>query len=58
VTSPLCSVITGTWQRRRAVLENAIPQVQRQTYPNLEHLIVSEGPDDDLDEQVGWAPER
>lgn len=48
MSRPLCSVITGTWQRNGAVLENAIPQVRRQTYPNLEHVIVSEGPDPEL----------
>lgn len=60
----LVSVITGTWQRHELLLE-AIENVRAQTYRPLEHVIVSDGPDDALrrevrmrnDEQVERAPE-
>ncbi len=42
------SVITGTWQRHDLLLE-AIENVREQTYRPLEHIIVSDGPDDTLD---------
>lgn len=41
---PLVSVITGTWQRHELLTE-CILNIQRQTYPNIEHIIVSDGPD-------------
>lgn len=50
---PLLSVITPTWRRHELLLE-CVENVQAQTYPNLEHIIVSDGPDPDLD-HVLWA---
>jgi GT2 family glycosyltransferase len=47
----LVSVITGTWQRHDE-LKQAIENVRQQTYPNLEHVIVSDGPDPALSRQV------
>lgn len=44
---PLISVITPTWQRNDLLLET-IEEVGKQTYPNLEHIIVVEGPDEEL----------
>lgn len=44
---PLVSVITGTWQRHDLLAE-AIENVREQTYRPLEHVIVSDGPDDEL----------
>ena len=41
----LVSVVTGTWQRHALLLE-AIENVRAQTYRPLEHVIVSDGPDD------------
>jgi GT2 family glycosyltransferase len=43
----LVSVVTGTWQRHDLLLE-AIENVRRQTYPNIEHVIVSDGLDNSL----------
>jgi glycosyltransferase involved in cell wall biosynthesis len=43
----LVSVLTPTWQRH-ALLVGAIENVRRQTYRPLEHVIVSDGQDDDL----------
>ncbi len=46
--SELVSVITGTWGRPRTILEAAIPSVARQAYQPVEHLIVTDGRDDEL----------
>lgn len=46
--TPLVSVITPTWQRHERLLLRCIPSVEAQTYPNVEHVVVSDGPDDDL----------
>jgi GT2 family glycosyltransferase len=48
VTWPLVSVITPTWRRRDLLLRRCIPSVAAQTYPAVEHVIVSDGPDRDL----------
>jgi len=45
---PLVSVVTPTWQRHRILLERCIPSVQSQDYPNVQHVIVSDGPDPEL----------
>lgn len=45
---PLVSIITPTWQRHTLLLET-IENVREQTYRPLEHIIVSDGPDDELD---------
>jgi glycosyltransferase involved in cell wall biosynthesis len=45
---PLVSVITPTWQRHNTLLGRCIPSVSAQTYPHVEHVIVSDGPDDEL----------
>jgi glycosyltransferase involved in cell wall biosynthesis len=50
-TAPLVSVITPAWQRHRLLLDQCIPSVQAQTYPNVEHIIVSDGPDPELADQ-------
>lgn len=42
---PLVSVITPTWQRNDLLLSRCIPSVQVQDYPNVEHIVVSDGPD-------------
>jgi GT2 family glycosyltransferase len=44
---PLVSVITPTWQRHELLLE-AIENVRQQTYRPIEHVIVSDGPDNEL----------
>lgn len=49
---PLVSVITPTWQRHEFLLGRSIPSVARQTYPNIEHIVVSDGPDEDLFERL------
>lgn len=47
MTRKLVSVVTGTYQRHDDLLE-AIENVRGQTYPNLEHIIVADGPDPEL----------
>lgn len=43
--TPLVSVVTPFWPPRATMLvQRAIPSVERQTYPNVEHIIVSDGP--------------
>jgi glycosyltransferase involved in cell wall biosynthesis len=48
---PLVSCITGTWQRH-AEIKEAIASIRAQTYRPLEHVIVSDGPDDQLRRMV------
>lgn len=48
MTPPLVSVITPTFRRRRVLLERCIPSVAAQTYPAVEHVVVSDGGDPDL----------
>lgn len=45
----LVSVITPTWKRNKLLLERCIPSIQKQTYQNFEHIIVSDGEDPDLE---------
>lgn len=41
-------MITPTWQRHGNLLGRAIPSVQAQTYADVEHVVVVDGPDDEL----------
>ncbi len=50
---PLVSILTPTWHRH-ALLGETIDNVEKQTYPNLEHIIVSDGPDPKLDELIRY----
>jgi glycosyltransferase involved in cell wall biosynthesis len=51
VTRPLVSVITPTWQRAK-LLRGCIENVRAQSYRPLEHVIVSDGQDDELDDAL------
>lgn len=42
----LVSVITPTWSRQNKLLTRCVPSVQEQTYEDIEHIIVSDGPDE------------
>jgi hypothetical protein len=42
---PLVSVVTPTWQRHDMLMDRCVPSVQAQTYPEIEHVIISDGPD-------------
>lgn len=48
MSGPLVSVITPTWQRHDLLLERCIPSVAAQTWPDVEHVVVSDGPDLEL----------
>ena len=48
MTFPRVAVITPTWQRNDVLLERCIPSVAAQDYPNVEHIVISDGPDDAL----------
>ena len=59
MTAPLVSVITPTWQRHDLLLDRCIPSVQAQTHENVEHIVVSDGPDEKLrDKLYGQLPVR
>ena len=45
---PLVSIVTPTFNRHDTLLNRTIPSVQKQTYPNIEHIIVSDTPDSKL----------
>lgn len=52
VKNPRVSIITPTWQRNDLLLTRCIPSVQAQDYANLEHVIVSDGPDPELRDRL------
>jgi glycosyltransferase involved in cell wall biosynthesis len=45
---PLVSVVTSTWRRADVLMQRCIPSVIAQPYPNVERIIVSDRPDDEL----------
>ena len=49
---PLVTVVTPTWNRHEKLLGRCIPSVRAQTYPNVEHVIVSDGPDPELGQEL------
>jgi glycosyltransferase involved in cell wall biosynthesis len=51
-TIPRPGSAAATWQRHDVLLNRCIPSVQAQTYPLLEHVVVSDGPDRDLFSKV------
>jgi hypothetical protein len=51
----LVTIITGTWQRNGLLLE-AIRNVRRQTHPEIEHLVVSDGLDPRLPDLLMGLP--
>jgi glycosyltransferase involved in cell wall biosynthesis len=61
LANPLVSVITPTWKRPNLLINRCIPSVWAQTYRPLEHLIVIDGPDPLLRDQLfacgyRWQP--
>ncbi len=48
MTPPLVTVVTPTWDRHDLLLTRCLPSVQAQDYPAVEHVIVSDGPDENL----------
>jgi len=43
------SVITPTWQRHDLLLTRCVPSVAAQSYAAVEHVVISDGPDPELD---------
>lgn len=55
----LVTLVTPTWKRPKTILEHAIPSVARQTYPEIEHIIITDGYDPELNEilrKEGYMP--
>lgn len=49
------SVITPTWNRHGLLIGRCIPSVVAQTYPDVEHIVCSDGPDPELRRLLaGW----
>ena len=48
------SVISATWQRHEMLLGRCIPSVQAQDHPDVEHIVVSDGPDEALRDKLAW----
>jgi glycosyltransferase involved in cell wall biosynthesis len=46
------SVVTATWRRPQLLLGRCLPSVERQTWPAVEHIVVSDGPDPPLAHQM------
>lgn len=56
MSDPLVSVVTPTWDRHGLLVDRCIPSVLAQTYPNVEHVVVSDGPDPVLRDLVPSDP--
>jgi glycosyltransferase involved in cell wall biosynthesis len=50
------SVITPTWQRHDLLLSRCVPSVAAQDHPDVEHVVVSDGPDEVLREKLAGLP--
>jgi len=50
VAEPLITIVTPTWHRHDRLLNRCVPSVDSQTYPAIEHIVVSDGPDPELAE--------
>ena len=48
MNDPVVTVITPTWQRHEYLFERCIPSVDAQAYPWVEHIVISDGPDEEL----------
>lgn len=53
MTTPLVTVVTATWKRPRTIVKHAISSVRQQDYPNIEHLVVTDGYDEPTLEVLG-----
>lgn len=48
MTAPMVSVITPTWRRNKLLMSRCIPSVQAQDYGRVQHVVFSDGPDEQL----------
>lgn len=56
----LVTIVTATWGRPKTILRRAIPSVRRQTYPEIEHIILPDGYDPELNRILmaeGYSPD-
>jgi len=58
MADPLVTVVTPTWQRHDLLLNRCVPAVAAQDYPALEHVVVSDGPDEVLREKFAGLDVR
>lgn len=56
MNGPLVSVVTPTWQRHDKLIGRCLPSVAAQLYPHVEHIVVSDGPDNNLFEAINARP--
>lgn len=58
-TFPLVTVVTSTWQRPETLRDYACDAVAKQTYPEVEHVVVIDGPNDtrtmDMLDELGYS---
>lgn len=54
--APLVSVITPTWQRHDLLLNRCVPSVAGQSYAAVEHVVVIDGPDEELGAELAAMP--
>ena len=55
---PSVDVITPTWARHDLLLGRCIPSVQAQDYPDIRHVVVSDGPDPELRDKLAGLDVR
>ena len=57
--SPLVSIVTSTWQRPQTLRDYAVWSVNSQTYPEIAHVVVIDGPGDvrtlDMLDHLGYS---
>lgn len=54
---PLIAVITPTWRRHEVLLGRCVPSVRDQDYPRVKHIVISDGPDDNLRDHFWQHPQ-
>jgi glycosyltransferase involved in cell wall biosynthesis len=53
--SKIVTVVTATWGRPKTILARCIPSVEKQTYHPIQHIIVTDGYDEDLNKALREA---
>jgi glycosyltransferase involved in cell wall biosynthesis len=51
----LVTIVTPTWGRPRTIVRRAIPSVAAQDYPNIQHIVVTDGYDPELNDVLRAA---
>lgn len=58
MNDPLVTVVTSSWQRPTTIRDHACASIDRQTYSNLQHLVVIDGDDqatEDMLRSLGYS---